>query len=61
MPYLYQKEKIITYKPVRSINAFSNSYTEYEDKKKMLSFKDYLEEIERYWSTIKVNGKFNCQ
>ena len=50
MPYLYQKEKIITYKPVRSINAFSNSYTEYEDNgdKKMLSFKDYLEEIERY-------------
>ena len=66
---LYETEEEDYYEPVRTSNAFSINYIEYEsngDQDKILSVKEYLDMIRQYLSNIindhkrfKMNGKFN--
>ena len=64
---MYESDNKDYYKPIRTGNAFSSNYIEYEsngDKDKTLSIKDYLENIEPYLKLIdehKAQGKWKIQ
>ena len=64
---MYESDSKDYYKPIRTGNAFSSNYIEYEsneDKDKTLSIKDYLENIEPCLKLIdehKAQGKWKIQ
>ena len=50
---MYESDKEDYYKPIRTGNAFSNNYIEYESNgDKILSTKEYLDMIRQYVSDV---------
>ena len=57
---MYESEKFSYYKPIRTGNAFSSNYIEYEGnrgKDKPLLFNEYLNKIKPYLSDLTDNHK----